>query len=397
MFRRSVSKLVSPNRLYLPSRSVIAVSGPKVSEFLQSLFTNDVRYLTSEAEDPVAAQYGCFLNAKGRVLFDGFISRMPESLMEKKPPSDGFESFLVEVDERVEESVLDHFDQYNLDDHEVVPMSESIVVSSTLAQPHIAKGEEEAAKESAEAGSSSHKEVPVSIPPQAATALGPQGEIKVVDYLTFTDPRTPLGALGMQRIYSSRDEFLVADATNEHDFWRYNRFVYQYGVGEGPDVFVEEKSLPFEGNLDFIGGVKFDKGCYLGQELTHRTHVMLVTRKRVVPISIELTPDEQEKLEFNFSQQTTDQLWGIDAIGTNLLRAHPVSGEMVPIGKVVGASGPHGIALVRLQNLNPKTLAAEVVLENSKRTAIVTLPSWWEEKEKEKVRTWCTELSEGKK
>ena len=56
------------------------------------------------------------------------------------------------------------------------------------------------------------------------------------------------------------------------------------GVPCGPSVYLINKSLPFEGNIDQLSAVSFHKGCYIGQELTHRTHTMLVTRKRTTPL-----------------------------------------------------------------------------------------------------------------
>lgn len=45
-------------------------------------------------------------------------------------------------------------------------------------------------------------------------------------------------------------------------------------------------SLPFECNLDLENGVSFDKGCYLGQELTARTWHTGVLRKRMLPVQL---------------------------------------------------------------------------------------------------------------
>jgi folate-binding protein YgfZ len=47
---------------------------------------------------------------------------------------------------------------------------------------------------------------------------------------------------------------------------------------------VSDKSLPLELNLTDMHGVSFEKGCYLGQELTARTHFQGVVRKKLWPM-----------------------------------------------------------------------------------------------------------------
>lgn len=75
------------------------------------------------------------------------------------------------------------------------------------------------------------------------------------------------------------------------------------GVAEGPNDLISGSSIPLESNLDYMGASKslhgpvivmsnhrqivdFRKGCYVGQELTSRTHHTGVTRKRIVPVRI---------------------------------------------------------------------------------------------------------------
>jgi folate-binding Fe-S cluster repair protein YgfZ len=57
---------------HLKNRAVVSVRGPDATDLLQNLTTVDVRNLL-EDHPHRAALYTSFLNAKGRVLFDGFI------------------------------------------------------------------------------------------------------------------------------------------------------------------------------------------------------------------------------------------------------------------------------------------------------------------------------------
>src|SRR5690606_18264826 len=61
---------------------------------------------------------------------------------------------------------------------------------------------------------------------------------------------------------------------------------YLRGVPEGQGEMLREQSLPQESNVDFMNGIDFHKGCYVGQELTIRTKHRGVVRKRVLPCVI---------------------------------------------------------------------------------------------------------------
>ena len=54
-----------------------------------------------------------------------------------------------------------------------------------------------------------------------------------------------------------------------------------------------------EYNLDYLKGVSFHKGCYIGQELTARTHHTGVIRKRILPISLDQPVSQGEQWQGN--------------------------------------------------------------------------------------------------
>jgi len=47
--------------------------------------------------------------------------------------------------------------------------------------------------------------------------------------------------------------------------------------------------LMLEAGLDRLGAVDFDKGCYIGQEVTARTHYRGLVKRRLVPIKVHST------------------------------------------------------------------------------------------------------------
>lgn len=59
------------------------------------------------------------------------------------------------------------------------------------------------------------------------------------------------------------------------------------GVPDGTRDLVPDKTLLLEAGFDALDGVDFDKGCYVGQEVTARMHFRTVVRKRLVPFRVD--------------------------------------------------------------------------------------------------------------
>ncbi|SCV02102.1 LAMI_0G15918g1_1 [Lachancea mirantina] len=63
---------------------------------------------------------------------------------------------------------------------------------------------------------------------------------------------------------------------------------YKHGLLDSLSDFKAESLLPLEMNFDYLpNAVSFDKGCYVGQELTARTYATGVLRKRCVAVRID--------------------------------------------------------------------------------------------------------------
>ncbi|KAJ9081736.1 ccr4 associated factor [Entomophthora muscae] len=118
------------------------------------------------------------------------------------------------------------------------------------------------------------------------------------------------------------------------------------GIGETPRGIVSLVSLPMECNLELLNGIHFRKGCYVGQELTIRTHHKGVIRKRLMPA----------KLITN--EKCATQLSGADLY----LPAENPEVKRKPIGKVTWVFGQHILALMRLESL-PKPGSKQLVCE----------------------------------
>ena len=311
----------------LPQRSIIRVAGADSADFLQGLMTNDIERMVAEKWRSL---YCMFLDTKGRVLFDALVY-----------PGQQETDFLMDVDQKVAEEAKKRMAMYKLRKKVTLDIMQSWQVYAAYDSQALDS------------------------PPGPCNDGKPWGEgaFCQVDSLkeassqcqSFPDPR--LGALGSRLILDtsqSRDirDHISKDTKIKDDFdYHYYRCVL--GVAEGVNEVGRGKVTPLEYNLDFLHGVNFHKGCYIGQELTARTHYTGVIRKRILP------------LEFS-EHFESEHAPGVDIDIKNEKRK--------PVGKAKRILGKVGLGLMRLK----ETFEAEKLFVNdSEITVSVRKPEWW--------------------
>jgi folate-binding protein YgfZ len=102
---------------------------------------------------------------------------------------------------------------------------------------------------------------------------------------SFGDPR--LAALG-HRIILPRNAASDAAADLGADLAgaeAYEAHRIALGVPRGGADFAYGDAFPHEADMDQLGGVDFDKGCYVGQEVVSRIEHRATARNRVVPVT----------------------------------------------------------------------------------------------------------------
>ena len=104
---------------------------------------------------------------------------------------------------------------------------------------------------------------PDSAPPEGAT-------------LHTMDPRHP--ALGWRAIVPAS-----LPTTDADDTTLLTRRLLA-GIPDDNDI-IAGQTLVLEANMDHLHGVSWTKGCYLGQEVTARTHYRGLIKKRILPIT----------------------------------------------------------------------------------------------------------------
>lgn len=117
------------------------------------------------------------------------------------------------------------------------------------------------------------------------------------------------------------------------------------GVAEGQDEILSGVSNPQESNMDYMGGIDFRKGCYLGQELTIRTHHTGVVRKRILPLQFYLpTSPLPTKLRYD---PTSPPLAPRPQVG-ELVNFYALDGSGKAVGRFLYGVGNVGLGLCRL-------------------------------------------------
>ena len=105
----------------------------------------------------------------------------------------------------------------------------------------------------------------------------------------------------------------------------------ELGVPDGSRDLVLDKSILLESGFEELHGVDWEKGCYIGQELTARTKYRGLIKKRLFPVRIDgpapeagtiVTLDGQEAGEMRSSRDGTGlALLRLEAVGKNRLMA----------------------------------------------------------------------------
>ncbi len=97
--------------------------------------------------------------------------------------------------------------------------------------------------------------------------------------ISYPDPRHK--DMGFRAI-APRAEGAVADP----DSAAYDRRRLSLGLPDGSRDFEVDRTLILEGNLEELNGVDFEKGCYVGQEVTARMKHRTSLKKRLLPVRV---------------------------------------------------------------------------------------------------------------
>jgi len=224
----------------LEARGVLAVSGPDRRLFLQGLVSNDVEKVAAER-----AVYAALLTAQGKYLHDFIMVEAGEAIW-----LDAEAARLGDLRRRL--SI------YRLRAKVEIAERPELAVAALFGEGALA-GLDLAAE---------------------------PGEARPIDGgVVLVDPR--LASLGARAILDRLRLARLGSELAQVDFAAYDRHRLALGIPDGSRDLVPDKSILLEAGFDELNGVDWQKGCYVGQELTARTKYRGLIKKRLFPVRID--------------------------------------------------------------------------------------------------------------
>ena len=220
-------------------RSFFEIKGEDKDTFLQGLITNDINKCTDKK-----SIYSAFLSPQGKFLADFFILKYENS-------------YLFETPKLFLEELLKKLNNYKL------RSKIDIVEKQSLTSLSILGGDEIFGK---------------------LDSLG--STIKIDDGYAFIDPRNK--ELGIKVIINKNTINFFAKKYDliEEDINKYEEIRINNAIPNSIFDLKYNNSLILENNFDKINAISWDKGCYVGQEITARIKYRSLLKKNLLKVKI---------------------------------------------------------------------------------------------------------------
>ena len=214
----------------LPDRGVVKILGADARNFLHGLVSADILKLT-----PETARFCALLSPQGKIIADFIVV--------EAPARDGG-GFFLDVARGLAPLLVNKLNIYKLRSRVIIEdLSETLGVLAAWDG-------------------------------NGAPEFG----------LAYADPRLPaLGLRVMLPPYRAADAAAALVATLV-DAREYEAHRIALGIPSGGVDFAYGDAFPHESDMDQLGGVDFNKGCYVGQEVVSRMEHRGIARTRAVPV-----------------------------------------------------------------------------------------------------------------
>jgi folate-binding protein YgfZ len=235
--------MTQPTAVPLPHRGVIEIAGPDARSFLQGVTSNDVTKAAAER-----AVWTAFLTPQGKFLHEFHVAESPAGALWLD----------AEADRR--EHLLKRLKIYKLRAEATLSARDDLRVVALLGERALGL---------------------LDLPALEGHAR-PLG-----DGVAFVEPR--LGQLGGRAVLpaESAEATLRAAGFALGTLDDFDRLRLELGVPDGSRDLEPERATLMESGFDELHGISWDKGCFLGQELTARMKYRGLAKKRLVPVAID--------------------------------------------------------------------------------------------------------------
>ena len=232
-----------PSYACLDSRGALILEGPDTRAFLQGVVSNDV-----EKVSPNRAIWAAFLTPQGKYLHDFFVVQFGDVLV-------------LDCERARADDLVRRLSLYRLRSKvSVSDASERFAIGAVFGEG-------------------------------AARALGLEEEAGLAapfsSGIAFVDPRLPEAGARILRPMEDFDRALEGIGFASAPFEAYDRLRLGLGLPDGSRDLAVEKTILLEAGFDELNGVDWNKGCFLGQELTARTKYRGLVKRRLVPVEID--------------------------------------------------------------------------------------------------------------
>ena len=206
----------------------INIAGDDRQEFLQGLISNDIN--ACDRNNPI---YSCILSPQGKFLADFFVIEL-----------DG--SYLIEIHNRFFDNILQKLQLYKLKSKVIISENNSYLSCVLFINKKIA------------------------VPNHLISFQDPRNNNIGIRYILNTDNSSSLKKLGFTPV----------------DINYYKEILMKNLIPYSPDDLIVNKSLLLENNFQNINAISWDKGCYVGQEITARMKYRALLKKKIYTLEI---------------------------------------------------------------------------------------------------------------
>lgn len=277
----------------LRRRGILAIDGADARTFLQGLVSNDVRRVA-----PDRAIYAALLTPQGKYLHDFFMVEQEGAI-------------LIDCEAARLPDLQRRLGMYKLrSDVRLVNRGADVAIAAVFG------GDVAAA---------------LGLAPEPGAAAAFAGGI------AFMDPR--LAEAGARVVLPAADATAVLEAAAIAPAGEtaYDRHRIRLGLADGSRDLIPDKSILLENGFDELNGIDWEKGCYMGQELTARTKYRGLVRKRLVPVTVDGPLPATGTPVLLEDREVGDMRSGIDKIALAFLRIEAL--EQAAAGGALTAGG----------------------------------------------------------